>query len=330
MERVDLGNSGRSITRLGFGCSSLMGAMGRRDSLEILEEAFAAGIRHFDVAPMYGYGKAESCLGEFAQRHRNEITITTKYGIPPPKNASLVGMARPLARAVLKRVPGLKQRLAGAARTVAQTPQRAKFSAAEAKASLDNSLAALRTDRIDAWLLHEADASDLQDDGLLRLLEEEAAKGTIGIFGVGSEAAKIDSLLASRPAYCRMLQYEWSVFDAPAPVDGPFRIHHRALTSNFRSLHRSLASKTELCRRWSEEIGADLKDQAQLAVLMLKAALVMNPASVILFSSKNPNHIRENVRIAEESRLEDPARRLYHLVQAERDKILASAEDGNS
>ncbi|HZY62676.1 MAG TPA: aldo/keto reductase [Edaphobacter sp.] len=330
MEKVALGNSGRQTTRLGFGCSSLMGAMGSRDSLAILEEAFNSGIRHFDVAPMYGYGHAEGCLGEFQQRHRNEITITTKYGIPAPKNASLVGIARPVVRAVLKRVPGLKQRLAGAARAVTHTPQKASFTAAQAKASLDRSLTALRTDRIDVWLLHEVEANDLQDDHLLHLLEEETTKGTIGTFGVGSEACKINELLTSHPAYCQILQYEWSVFDPPDAENKPFCIHHRALTQNFRSIHHLLTSQTELCRRWSTEVGVDLSDQAQLASLMLKAALVMNPSSVILFSSKNPKHIRENVRIAGERGMEEPARKFYSLVRAERDKILPSAENGNS
>ena len=39
-------------------------------SLRLLEAAYDAGIRHFDVAPMYGYGEAESCLGEFRARHQ--------------------------------------------------------------------------------------------------------------------------------------------------------------------------------------------------------------------------------------------------------------------
>ncbi|WP_433964054.1 aldo/keto reductase [Tunturiibacter gelidiferens] len=86
MAQIPLGDTGRTTTRLGFGCSSLMGAMGRRASLAILESAYDAGIRHFDVAPMYGYGEAEGCLGEFLQRHRHQITVTTKYGIPPQKN----------------------------------------------------------------------------------------------------------------------------------------------------------------------------------------------------------------------------------------------------
>jgi hypothetical protein len=48
---------------------------------------------------------------------------------------------------------------------------------------------------------------------------------------------------------------------------------------------------------------------------MLKAALVLNPGSVILVSSKNPVHIAANVRAAEDAALEAPARRLYELVQ---------------
>lgn len=329
MEKIALGDSGRQTSRLGFGCSSLMGSMGRRNSLSVLESAFEAGIRHFDVAPAYGYGEAESCLGAFMQRHPDEITVTTKYGIPPPRNSPLMGAARALAGPVLKRIPGLKQRLAGVARAATHSEERVSFTAGQAKASLDRSLEALRTNRIDVWLLHEVEASDLQDDELLRLLEDEVAKGTIGTFGIGSEAGKVGDLLASRPAYCRTLQYEWSILDAPIPSIGPFRIHHRSLTGKFQSLHHALTHQTAMCQRWSEEVGTDLRDPARLASLMLKAALVMNPSSIILFSSKNPRHIQENVRLTEDATLELPARTLYNLVQNKRSEILPSAETEN-
>ena len=38
---------------------------------------------------------------------------------------------------------------------------------------------------------------------------------------------------------------------------------------------------------------------------MLKAALVLNPASVILFSSKNPAHMQANVALASDDFLRD-------------------------
>jgi aryl-alcohol dehydrogenase-like predicted oxidoreductase len=321
MEQITLGTSTRHTTRLGFGCSSLMGATGRRDSLKLLEAAYNAGIRHFDVAPMYGYGEAESCLGEFLQRHRDQVTVTTKYGIPPAKNSTLIRAGRRIAGPIIKQLPALKQRLAQAANAATRNDERSTFTAAQAKASLDRSLVALRTDHIDLWLLHEVTASDIQDDDLLRLLENLVQQGTIGTFGIGSSADKIPALLAERSAYCRTLQYEWSILDSPIPPSNPFRIHHRALTDNFRALHTALVKNKPRCQRWSSSTNTDLSHAETLANLMLKAALVMNPSSIVLFSSKNPQHIQANVNTAADATLDHPARQLYKLVQTERDQL---------
>ncbi len=68
-------------------------------------------------------------------------------------------------------------------------------------------------------------------------------------------------------------------------------------------------------------VGANLDDAGVLAQLMLKAALVMNSESVILFSSKDPRHIQANVRVAGDEELVAPALRLYELVQSEREQI---------
>jgi D-threo-aldose 1-dehydrogenase len=320
MEQIVLGTSGRLTTRLGFGCANLMGATNRRDSLKLLETAYDAGIRHFDVARRYGYGEAESCLSEFLKHHPGQLTLTTKYGTLPPTRSTLISLGRRAAGPVLKRLPGLKRRLAQAANTATRNPARPSFTAAQARASLDDSLSALRTDHIDLWLLHEATASDLQDDSLLQFLQSEIKKGTIGSFGVGSSSDKIPTLLAERPTYCPTLQYEWSIFNSPTPeaqTAKPFRIHHRALTQNFRTLHATLASDKPLCKRWSISVKGDLANPANLANLMLRAALIINPASIVLFSSKDPAHILANVHTAADSALDEPARELYHLAQSE-------------
>ncbi|HEY0264922.1 MAG TPA: aldo/keto reductase [Granulicella sp.] len=321
MQQIALGETGRQTTRLGFGCSSIMGALGRRDSLAMLEAAFDAGVRHFDVAPMYGYGEAEVCLGEFLERHRGQITVTTKYGIPPEPKQGMRSLARSMARPVLKLLPGMKKRLAGVAAKAATAGREAtpkcSFRPDEALASFERSLRALRSERIDVWLLHEARAEDLQDDGLLELMERLRQQGKLGDYGVGSGYGKIPALLAERPAYCRVVQHEWSVQDAEIPRQGSYRIHHRSLTENFRRLHHALTTQPALCTEWSQETGRDLADAKELAALMLKAALVMNPDSVILFSSKNPTHIAENVRVAGDAALEAPARSLYALMQTE-------------
>jgi aryl-alcohol dehydrogenase-like predicted oxidoreductase len=322
MQTIPLADTNRQTTRLGFGCGSLMGATNLRDSLKLLESAYDAGIRHFDVAPMYGYGEAESCLGDFLQNHRGQVTVTTKYGIAPPKKSAIIKLGRRIAGPILKQLPSLKHNLAKAANASTRNPERPSFTAAQAKASLERSLIALRTGHIYLWLLHEATAADLQDDTLLSFLEAEVKRGTISAFGIGSSANKIPGLLATHPAYCRTLQYEWSVLDVPIEPSAPFRIHHGALTKNFHAIHKSIINNKLLCQRWSASTNTDLRNAEALAHLMLKASLVMNPTSVILFSSKNPAHIHANVRTAADTTLELPARQLYNLVQSERDQLL--------
>jgi aryl-alcohol dehydrogenase-like predicted oxidoreductase len=225
-------------------------------------------------------------------------------------------MARSIARPLVKALPGLKRGLSSVAGRAAGPAQKASFTVAEAKESLERSLRELRTDHIDVWLLHEVTADDLRDDNLLRFLEDAVAAGTIGTFGVGSEKDKIAALLAARPQYCRAVQFEWSVMDAPVPPMPCFRMHHRALTANFRQLHAGLAADKVRAKRWSEQVGADVANREVLAALMLKAALIENPRSPILFSSKNPAHMSENVRVCGDASLEAPARAFYSLVQS--------------
>jgi aryl-alcohol dehydrogenase-like predicted oxidoreductase len=293
-----------------------MGALNRTESLRLLEAAYDAGIRHFDVAPMYGYGEAESCLGEFRARHA-DVTITTKYGIAPPKRGGLLRTARRLVGPVLQRIPALKRRLVRAAGAVAAPAEKSRFSAEEARASLEKSLRALRANFIDVWLLHEAQAADLTDDALLRFLEDSVAQGAIGAFGVGSDSAKLPALLRDRPAYCRVVQHDWSILDPIEPQTTAFHIHHRALTDRLQTIHDDLIRDKPRCVRWSEITGRDLARREDLAALMLKAALVLHPNTILLVSSKSPAHIRENVRVAEDASLNDPARRLHQLVQRE-------------
>jgi D-threo-aldose 1-dehydrogenase len=265
---------------------------------------------------MYGYGEAESCLGEFRANY-DDITITTKYGIAPPKRGGMLRAARRVVGPVLQRVPALKRRLIRAAGAVAAPAEKSRFSADEARASLENSLRALRTNFIDIWLLHEAEAADLTDDALLNFLHDAVAQEKIGTFGIGSDSAKLPALLRDRSAYCQVVQHDWSVLDPLELQGAAFHIHHRALTDRLHALHNNLTADRERCNRWSEITGRDLARREELAALMLKTALVLYPDTILLVSSKNPAHIRENVHIAEDASLDAPARRLYDLVQRE-------------
>ena len=318
MESIKLADTGRVTSRLGYGCSTLMGATGRQESLALLEHAFDSGIRHFDVAPMYGFGSAEGCLGEFVSRHRSDVTITTKYGIPPARNQSLVRVARRIVGPVLKVIPGFKKRLARAARTVARPVEaKSNFTVVDAATSLEHSLSELKRDRIDIWLLHEAEVSDLSNPDLLRYMQDAVSAGKIGTFGVGSNSDKIPALLSERPLYCPVLQFEWSALDRKIEPLPAFTIHHRALTEEFHSLYSLFTKVPDRCRRWSISTDKDLGDIRTFAGLMLKISLTLNPNSIILFSSRDAAHITENVRVSNDASLIEPALRLYSLIQNE-------------
>src|SRR5436189_5574701 len=105
MQQVTLGDTDLRVSALGFGCAQLMARTAHRDSLRLLEAAFGSGITHFDVARMYGYGEAESTLGEFVAPRRHQVTITTKLGIDPPQRGTGLSPARAAARPIVAVAP---------------------------------------------------------------------------------------------------------------------------------------------------------------------------------------------------------------------------------
>jgi aryl-alcohol dehydrogenase-like predicted oxidoreductase len=84
--------------RVGFGTNRL-GSLTKKERVRLLSRVWDLGVRHFDTAPLYGSGDAESWLGEFLAEGRSAATITTKAGLQPPAHRQLY-----LARAIARRV----------------------------------------------------------------------------------------------------------------------------------------------------------------------------------------------------------------------------------
>jgi D-threo-aldose 1-dehydrogenase len=284
-------------TPLGYGCSQLMGGITRRESRVLLETAFDAGIRHYDTAPSYGYGQAESVLGEAFRSKRDQITITTKFGIRPPSAKSLLTIARRIALPAIKCVPSLKSRLSRAAGSL---KGRSRFSPDELRGSIEASLAAMGTDYLDILLLHEAVVADLGDE-LFAELERQVEAGKIRTFGVGSEAVATASIYRAQPRFCPIVQFEWSALSSGKPAyPGSFVITHRGLSTSFVRLRAWLAANPEIARVWSQELGVDVANAMVLSCLMLAAARSANPGGITLFSSRTPQNIRANARLMQD------------------------------
>jgi D-threo-aldose 1-dehydrogenase len=79
-----LGRADVEVTELGFG-GAPMGELFERVSEEqgqrTLQAAWDVGVRYFDTAPFYGYGKSEHRIGRFLREQpRTEFMLSTKVG----------------------------------------------------------------------------------------------------------------------------------------------------------------------------------------------------------------------------------------------------------
>ena len=180
-ERVPLGRSGLSVTRLGFGAASIGGVFDEvreADGLATIERAWELGVRYFDVAPLYGYGTGERRIGlSLAGRDRDDFVVSTKVG--------------KLVRRVDEVDPGADvDRDAFGDRRDADPTQDSGFrvvfdySRDGILRSIDESLGRLGLDRLDILYLHDPDdhweAAIGQAYPTLHRLREEGVIGAIG------------------------------------------------------------------------------------------------------------------------------------------------------
>jgi aryl-alcohol dehydrogenase-like predicted oxidoreductase len=283
---------------LGFGTTSFMSADSTQERLALLASAYDAGITHFDTAAYYGYGEAERLLGRFLFGKRDKVTVTTKFGIEPSGvvKARWINL---LARKVLKAAPFLKTMLRRGA------PQSGSawgvFDPEKAKASLERSLAALRTDYIDLFLLHEPTLESAASQPLIEFLEGEVTRGSIRAYGCGGEWANIEKIAASELPTSRWLQFE----DNPifrhlesAEAVGAKCVAFAPFNTALPILAKWLDERPEKQSAWSKELGVDCADSSKLAALLLAGSLARNQRGIVLFSSKNAQRIKHAARVA--------------------------------
>ena len=85
LEMRKLGKSPVEVTTLGLGTVPLAGFRTKAsygDFEDVVDASFKGGIRHFDCAPMYGFGKAEYYLGHALRELgiRRDVVVSTKVG----------------------------------------------------------------------------------------------------------------------------------------------------------------------------------------------------------------------------------------------------------
>ena len=289
----------QTVARLGFGCASLSLAATRRENEAILGAAWDEGIRWFDVARSYSYGGAERTLGRFLAGRRDEATVVTKFGLRPPQGLLANRAVQAVAGVAVRLLPAVKARGVSAAdhRTV-----EGDFSVTAARDSLHRSLRALRTDRLDGLLLHEANLEDARRDDLVQWLEDCTKQGTVRRWGLAVTDLEVTAAICREvPKATAIVQVPDSLLETSSPqrpgLAAGTLVSHSMLAQDLPRLRSWVEERPERRDHWSDRLGADVGDPSVLARLILAAALARSGDRVVLFSSRSPARCRESAGV---------------------------------
>ena len=261
-----------------------------------VEAAWAAGIRFYDVAPLYGSGLAERRLGAVLRtKPRDEFVLMTKVGrllrrdAPPDPDQSFKGTP-PL-------YPVFDFSYDGVMRSVEESLQR------------------LALDRVDVLLIHDPD--DHHDEalsGAFRALDRLRSEGSIKAVGAGMNQAEMLARFAREATFdCFLLAGRYTLLDRTGAVEllplcldrgigvvagGVFNSGVLADPDaqprfNYRPAPPELVRRARELRAMCERHGVDIKAAALQFPLR-------NPAiAAVLIGPRSVAQLEENARLFE-------------------------------
>jgi D-threo-aldose 1-dehydrogenase len=286
---------------LGFGCASLYGLPSRRDRRAVLETAYDLGIRHFDVAPMYGLGLAESELGHFIAA-RSDIIVATKFGIRPTATGRVAGLLQPPVRSFMRSFPAAKstfkrsgsRRDAGLVGRILYSDH--DYSVANARRALSASRRTLRHSRINYFLLHEPAALPVgKHTDLMEFLDSEVSQGTIEHWGPAGDLSSMGRDLSDLAVRAPAVQIPYDLINGHSgPYGGPDRrtIAFGFLSGTLPRVRTVLSLDSRFRQKCSELLDADLHDERTIVHLLVRNALTHNAFGTLLLSSTDSTHLK--------------------------------------
>ncbi|AQS08957.1 oxidoreductase YdhF [Clostridium saccharobutylicum] len=149
MKNINIGNSGIEVSEIGLGCMR-MANIGKNEAEKIIKTALDEGVNFFDHADIYGNGKSEEVFGNAINMNssiRESIIIQTKCAIVPGKMYD--------------------------------------FSKEHILNSVEGSLKRLKTDYLDALLLHRPDTL-MEPEEVAEAFSKLYESGKVKQFGVSN------------------------------------------------------------------------------------------------------------------------------------------------
>lgn len=175
MKTRQLGRSGPVVGAVGFGGMPLSGFYGHAEpgsAQRVLEQALDSGVTLWDTAEVYGHGGNEELMAPVLRRHRDRITIATKFGIARDG-------------------------------TIAAGPE-------DARTAIEGSLRRLGVDHVDLYYVHRVDGT-IPIEETVGALSDLVAEGKVAHLGL-SEASATTLRRAHAVHPIAALQSEWSLW----------------------------------------------------------------------------------------------------------------------
>jgi len=176
MEQRRLGKTGFSVSEIGLGCWQLGGGFGPladTTANAILKQARHLEVNLWDTADVYGGGKSEQLIGDFADRRG--VHVITKFG----RNGELF--------------------------------PRFRVTKAKVKESLEGSVRRLKVEALDLVQLHCLPRELLADGEIFEWLVDLRRDGLIRNFGASVETVE-EGLIAMRHPHLATLQIIFNLF----------------------------------------------------------------------------------------------------------------------
>lgn len=171
MRQIELGNTGEKVPNIVLGCMRLNGA---KDPVKVIETAVDHGMTYFDHADIYGDGECETLFAESLAKtsiKRDDLFIQSKCGI----------------------VPGVMY----------------DFSKEHIISAVEGSLKRLKTDHLDALLLHRPDTL-MEPEEVVEAFDQLEKSGKVRYFGVSNQKPGQIELLkkyVQQPLIANQLQF---------------------------------------------------------------------------------------------------------------------------
>jgi D-threo-aldose 1-dehydrogenase len=252
---------------------------------------------------MYGLGRAESELAPYLQAQRDQLTVTTKFGIDASALGRTVGRVQAPLRALLARRSGLQQKAresgagpsAGAIGRLLYTAT--GYDARAAARSLHRSLHTLGTDYLDIFVLHDPAGSAITElPELVGFLDDQLRAGTIRAWGVAGSQPPVGSDAGQLLKEAAVVQQRDDLFcDVAALESDKAVITFGALARVLPTLLAQVAATPSAAEAWTQRLGAP-PDAQTLAGFLLREATRRNSQGVVLFSTSRPERVDAAVR----------------------------------